>query len=89
MNNKYQQISMKDKIAILEDTYTQMEDSNYKKKQLKAKIDKLKSKYDPKIFWSKGTCRKDIHEDSSDAVKARLEAAHQKDLEEQSKEETA
>ena len=89
MNNKYQQISMKDKIAILEDTYTQMEDSNYKKKQLKAKIDKLKSKYDPKVFWSKGTYRKDIHEDPGDAVKACLEAARQKDLEEQSKEETA
>ena len=35
MNNKYQPISMKDKIAILEDTYAQMDDSNYKKKQLK------------------------------------------------------
>ena len=89
MNNGYKQMSMKDKITIMEDAYAQMEDSNYKKKQLKVKIDKFKSKYDPKVFWSKGTYRKDVHEGFDDAVKARLEAAHQKDLEEQTKEETA
>lgn len=54
-------INGKDKIAILEDKYNSMEDTNYKKLQLWGKIEMLKRKLTPKVLWdsSKGTYRKE------------------------------
>ena len=51
----------KDRITILEDKYNSMEDTDYKKLQLWGKIEMLKRKLTPKIFWdsSKGTYRKE------------------------------
>ena len=54
-------INPKDKIAILEDKYNSMEDGNYKKKQLYFKIEELKRKWTPQVFWNskdKGTYNK-------------------------------
>lgn len=55
-------INGKDRIAILEDKYNGMEDTDYKKVQLWSKIEKLKRKLTPTIFWNsalKGTYRKE------------------------------
>ena len=54
-------INPKDKIAILEDKYNSMEDGNYNKKQLYFKIEELKRKWTPQVFWNskeKGTYNK-------------------------------
>ena len=72
-------INGKDKIAILEDKYNSMEDTNYKKKQLWSKIEMLKRKLTPKVFWAGSTY---IKENEEEAMKARLEAARQRDIEE-------
>ena len=86
MDNKIFITTWKDKITILEDKYEQMDDNDYKKRQLGIKIADLKRKHDPNVLWSKGTYRKEANDE---AMKARLEAAHQKDLDEQNKEEAA
>lgn len=51
----------KDRITILEDKYNSMENTDYKKLQLWGKIEMLKRKLTPKVFWdsSKGTYRKE------------------------------
>lgn len=69
MNNKYSKLSMKDKITIMQDKYEKMDDSDYKKRQLKIKIDELKRKYNPKVFWSKGTYyRKELEEQNKEEI---------------------
>lgn len=77
------QTSWKDRIAVLEDKYNQLEDGDYKKKQLWSKIINMKRNHDPKVFWQGKTYRAEAQEELDEAMKARLEAAHQKDLAEQ------
>ena len=77
------QTSWKDRIAVLEDKYNQLEDGDYKKKQLWSKIINMKRNHDPKVFWQGKTYRAEVHEGFDEAMKARLEVAHQKDLAEQ------
>lgn len=79
-------VNGKDKIAILEDKYNSMEDTDYKKKQLWSKIEMLKRKLTPKVFWTGGTY---IKKNEEEAMKARLEAARQKDIEENAAREEA
>lgn len=83
MNNK--KITLEDKIIILEEKCASLDDGNYKKKQLRNKIDRLKNKI---IFWDssiKGTYNKKQEELKNKGMEYRLEQAHLKDLEEQGK----
>ena len=52
------QLTYADKIAILQDKYNTLEDTDYKKIQLWSRIERMKLK--TKVFWagSKGTYKK-------------------------------
>jgi hypothetical protein len=70
-------INGKDKIAILEDKYNSMEDTDYKKKQLWGKIEMLKRKLTPNVLWSGHTpYKKALHEGAQEVFEQRLEQAN-------------
>lgn len=70
-------INGKDKIAILEDKYNSMEDTDYKKKQLWGKIEMLKRKLTPNVLWSGHTpYKKALHEGAQEVFEKRLEQAN-------------
>ena len=70
-------INGKDKIAILEDKYNSMEDTDYKKKQLWGKIEMLKRKLTPNVLWSGHTpYKKALHEGAQETFNKRLAEAN-------------
>lgn len=78
-------IQLKEKLANLENQYQTLEDGDFRKNQLYIKIKALKAKTEPKTIWSgnKGTYNKTLEQKKSMDLKARLDAAKQKDLKEQ------
>ena len=75
----------KNKLDKMKQEYENMEDSNYKKKQLYVKIKEYTNKYFPKVIWNSniGPCCEEVKKSYKEGLEKRLEEARQKDLEEQ------